>query len=33
MTSSLIVGMRVILLNLPCGTTQRLSSFGSQQEV
>jgi hypothetical protein len=32
-TSCLIVGMRAMLFNLPCGTTQRLGSFGSQEEV
>jgi hypothetical protein len=32
MMSSLIVGMRAILFNLPCGTTQRLGSSGSQHE-
>jgi hypothetical protein len=32
MTSSLIVGMRARLFNLPRGTTQRLDSSGSQQE-
>jgi hypothetical protein len=32
MTSSLMVGMRAILFNLPCVTTQRLGSLGSQQE-
>jgi hypothetical protein len=26
----LIVGMRAMLFNLPCGTTQRLGSPGSQ---
>jgi hypothetical protein len=31
-TSSLIVGIRDILFNLPCGTTRRLGSPGSQQE-
>jgi hypothetical protein len=30
MTSSLIVGIKSILFNLPCGTTQRLGSSGSQ---
>jgi hypothetical protein len=30
MMSSLIVGMRAMLFNLPCGTTQRLGSSGSQ---
>jgi hypothetical protein len=32
MTSSLMVGIRVMLFELPCGTTQRLGSSGSQQE-
>jgi hypothetical protein len=32
MTSSLIVGIRAMLFNLPCGITQRLGSSGSQQE-
>jgi hypothetical protein len=28
----LIVGIRAMLFNLPCGTTQRLGSSGSQPE-
>jgi hypothetical protein len=32
MTSSLMVGMRAMLFNLPCGKIWRLSSSGSQQE-
>jgi hypothetical protein len=33
MTSFLIVGKRALLFNLPCGTTWRVDSSGSQQEV
>jgi hypothetical protein len=33
MTSSLMVRIRAMLFNLPCGTTQRIGSSGSQQEV
>jgi hypothetical protein len=32
MTSSLMVGMRAMLFNLPCGTTRRLGSSKSQHE-
>jgi hypothetical protein len=32
MMSSLIVGMRAMLFSLPCGTTRRLGSSGSQHE-
>jgi hypothetical protein len=32
MTSSLMVGIRAMLFKLPCGTTRRLISSGSQQE-
>jgi hypothetical protein len=32
-TSYLIVGMRAMLVNVPCGTTQRLSSSRWQQDV
>jgi hypothetical protein len=31
-TSSLMIGMRAILFNLPCGTTRRLSASESQHE-
>jgi hypothetical protein len=33
MISSLMVGIRAMLFNAPCGTIQRLDSAGSQQEV
>jgi hypothetical protein len=32
MMSSLMVGVRAMLFNLPCGTIRRLGSSGSQQE-
>jgi hypothetical protein len=33
MMSSLIVGMRAMLFNLPCGITQRFGPLRSQQDV